>query len=131
MKAALALILVASPALACDWTKRVETDPMDDARMCWVSSEAAGLAFYRRGNDRPNVSTDSAYPRPSITVRIDDNEAVRLGNNALDRQRALDALIPQLNAGTRIRTRIEDYPTWRDGDAEVCDLPALLASCAE
>ena len=131
MKAALALLLAASPAIACDWQTKVETDPMTDERVCWVSSASAEISFVVRGTDRPNISAGSAYPRPSVTVRVDDNDAVRMGNNGWTRTKALDALLPQIQTGTRIRTVVEDYPTWRNGDAPICNLPELLATCAK
>jgi hypothetical protein len=123
----LALLLLPFPALACDWTVRQSVDPMTDARVCWVDSRAAEISFYVRGADRPRVITGSAYSRPAVTVRIDDNPPIRMHSDVTG---ALDALLPQLQTGTRIRTLVEDYPVWREGDAAICNLPALLASCA-
>lgn len=129
MKAALALLLAVSPAAACDWEKRVETDPMTDAKLCWIRSESAGIAFVIRGTDRPNVVAASAYPNPSVTIRIDDLPAIRMGTNAWQRDKALTDLLPQIRAGSRIRTLVQDYPAFRNGDAPVCTLPELLSSC--
>lgn len=119
------LFLLAS-ALTCDWQAGVETDPMTDTRICWVRSDAASVAFYVRGDDRPRVVAGSAYSRPAVTIRIDDNPPIRMGR---DVTRSLDALLPQIQTGTRIRTLVEDYPVWREGDAAICNLPELLAAC--
>lgn len=129
MKALVLLLAVSGPAIACDWEVSKRTDSMTDATICTVSSAQAKIAFYRHGTDRPNVIATSAYPRPYITIRVDDNEAVRMGRDGWARTRALDALLPQLETGQRIRVRVQDYPEWMEGDALICDLPELLSSC--
>ena len=129
MKAALILLLASAPALSCDWTVTKTVDPMTDKTMCRVTSPTAKVTFYKFGTDRPNVSVASAYKRPGLQIRIDESPAVSMGDNALDRQKALDAVLPQLQGATRIRTSFRDYPDNQAGDAPVCNLPELLASC--
>lgn len=125
----LALALVAQNASACDWVVSRKTDPMDDKVTCSVSSASAKVSFYRRGTDRTNVVVASAYREPSLQIRLDDGKAIRMGNNAYDRQKALDLLLPRLNTAKRIRTSFRDYPSSQEGDAPICTLPELLASC--
>lgn len=128
---ALALVLVLSaPAYACDWKVSKRVDPMTDQVICTVSSQAAKVSFFRRGADRPNVVAGSAYSREGLTIRVDDNPAIHMGENAYDRQRALDVLLPQLEKGQRIRTQYRDYPVSQEGDAPICNLPQLLAECS-
>jgi hypothetical protein len=127
---ALALLLLAQPAMACDWVTSTSIDPMTDAVMCKVTSPSAKVTFYRNGSDRPNVVVASAYSEPGIQIRVDDNEAVWMGSNAYARKRALDQLLPQIESGQRIRVKFSDYPSSQHGDAPICDLPKLLADCA-
>lgn len=130
MKAALLLlVLLSSPAMACDWVLTRETDPMTDAVVCRVQSESAKIEFYRNGSDRPNVRTGSAYSYEGLRIRVDDFPYIYMGENAWDRQKALDALLPQLATGQRIRVSFRDYPEPGVGDAAVCNLIQLLASC--
>ena len=129
MKAAMILLLASAPALSCDWTVTKTVDPMTDKTMCRVSSPTAKVTFYRYGTDRPNVSVASAYKRPGLQIRIDESVAISMGDNAGSRQKALDTLLPQLQGAKRIRTSFRDYPDNQAGDAPVCNLPELLASC--
>lgn len=129
MRAAIALLFLAPAAYACDWQVTRTVDSMTDTPTCTVRSDAAKVSFYIRGKDRPNVSVSSPYRATGLTIRIDDNPAVRMGDNAYSRQKALDALLPQLQAGKRIRTSFRDYPNHQEGDAPVCNLPQLLAEC--
>lgn len=126
-----AVLMLATPAYACDWEVSKQPDPMSDKVTCTVSSEAANIAFYRYGSDRPNVATHSAYSRDGLKIRIDDRPAILMGNNAGSRQKALAALLPQIETGQRIRVSFMDYPTSQSGDAPICNLPALLRSCTE
>jgi hypothetical protein len=127
--AALALLLLAQPAIACDWTVTTSTDPMTDVVTCKVYSPTAKVQFYRDGKDRPNVAVASAYTRHGLEIRVDDNEAIWMGYDARTRQRALDRLLPQIETGKRIRVSFRDYPKSQVGDAMICDLPKLLAAC--
>lgn len=129
MKTALILLLASAPAIACDWAVTKTVDPMTDKIMCRVTSPSAKVTFYRYGNDRPNVVVVSAYSRDSLYIRLDDGDAIRMGQNAYDRQKALDQLLPKLKTATRIRTSFRDYPDNQAGEAPVCNLPELLASC--
>ena len=126
MKAALALLLIASPAIACDWKLERKTDPMTDVVTCWVYSPSAKVSFYKHGSDPPNVATSSAYRRDGLTIRIDDNPAIRMGEDGYSRPRALAELLPQLQTGKRIRTQFLDYPASQNGDAAVCNIVELL-----
>lgn len=126
---ALTLALLPLPALACDWVAERKVDPMTDVATCSVRSPTAKVAFYRRGNNRPNVVAASAYRQYGLTIRIDNNAPIRMGDNSGARQTALDQLLPQLATGQRIRTQYRDYPANQDGDAPICNLPALLESC--
>jgi len=134
MKAALALILAASPAYACDWTLTESVDPMDDSRKCQISSSAAGISLFVTP-DHVTFGTPSAYRRESLRVRIDDNEAITFGRHrstgayfAPDAEPAVTAL-SQIMSGQRIRTVYTDYPKTFEGDAPICNLPELIRSC--
>ena len=123
------LLLLSAPIFACDWQVTRRSDPMTDTVTCSVSSASAKVSFYRYGKDRPNVVVASPYRDPYLYIRIDDNKAVRMGNNAYDRQKALDELLPQLKIGQRIRTSFRDYPSNQEGDGAVCNLQQLLDAC--
>ena len=129
MKAALILLLASAPALSCDWTVTKTVDPMPDKTMCRVTSPTAKVTFYKYADERPNVVVVSAYKNFGLQIRIDDNEAVWMGENFPSRMRAMDTLLPQLQGAKRIRTSFRDYPDNQAGDAPVCNLPELLASC--
>ena len=123
------LLCASAPAMACDWQVSKTTDPMDDAVTCSVTSASAKVSFYRRGSDRPNVYNDSAYSQSWLMVRVDDNKAISMGENAYTRQKALDELLPQIRTGKRIRTTFDDYPDSQTGDAQLCNLQKLLDAC--
>ena len=129
MKWILLLTLVSSPALACDWVVTKKIDPMTDKQMCTVISLTGKIAFYRNGSDRPNVAVSSVYREPSLQIRVDENLAIRMGENSYDRQKALDSLLPQLQGGKRLRVSYRNYPDNKFGETEVCNLPALLDAC--
>ncbi|VVO41872.1 hypothetical protein PS691_05818 [Pseudomonas fluorescens] len=71
----------------------------------------------------------SAYSESWLMIRVDQNKAISMGENAYTRQKALDELLPQLRSGKRIRTSFEDYPEQQSGDAEICNLQQLLDVC--
>lgn len=123
------LALAAMPAIACDWQVSKQADGMTDKVVCKVYSPSAKVEFYRNGNDRPNVAIASAYTHPAFYLRVDDNEQVSMGDNAWARQKALDAILPQLATGQRLRVRFGDYPDWQEGEAAICNLPELLREC--
>ncbi len=125
-------LLVASAsasASACDWKVNKTTDAMTDVVTCWVSSPTAKVSFFRHGKERPNVYNKSAYNESWLMIRVDQNKAISMGENAYTRQKALDELLPQLRSGKRIRTNFEDYPEQQSGDAEICNLQQLLDAC--
>lgn len=124
-------LLTPGLAEASDWVVTKDVDQMTDKVTCSISSDRANVTFYRYGDDRPNVSVASAYRDPYLTIRVDDNAAINMGNNAYDRQAALSELLPQLEVGKRIRVRYRDYPNWHSGDGEIGDLPQLLEQCVE
>lgn len=127
--AIITLTAFAAPAFSCDWRVEKTTDPMTDAVTCWVSSASAKVSFYRHGKDRPNVYNKSAYSESGLMMRVDDNKAISMGENAYTRQKALDELLPQIRIGKRVRTSFDDYPERQNGDAQICDLPKLLDAC--
>ena len=133
MKAAIMLFLIASPAMACDWhisTDRI--DPMTDARMCIVRSDSAklGIAVYP---DHVTFLSGSAYRyHDGLSIRVDDAEPVSLPDDGRSTNAFVDdarTAYGQILAGKRIRTRFRDYPNFQEGDAPICDLPALIRSC--
>ena len=134
MKAALVLLLVSMPAAAtCDWRISSDrTDPMTDQRVCIISSSAAKIGFGVYP-DRVMFLTRSAYAyRDGLQVRIDDAPAIYL----TDKARSTDAFehgardaYAQILTGKRLRTSYRDYPQAQEGDAEICNLPALIQSC--
>ncbi|MEJ1096033.1 MULTISPECIES: hypothetical protein [unclassified Pseudoxanthomonas] len=130
--ALLLLPFLSAPSFACDWQVSTQVDPMTDKVTCVVSSASAKVSFYRYGSDRPNVRTASAYVRSGdgLEIRIDENQAILMGNNAYQRQKALDELLPQLKSGKRIRTSFRDVPNHQSGDAPICNLQQLLNDCS-
>lgn len=127
MKAALALLLCASPAIACDWTITKKPNPMTDATFCMVTSMSGKIAFYRNGTDAPKPISGSAYSRAGIYLRVDDREAIYIGPHGGGTENA--QLLSQLKTGKRLRVRYDDYPHTANGDTEVCNLIELLDSC--
>lgn len=134
MKAALALLLLASPVYACDWKLTESVDPMNDTSSCQISSGAAGISLFVTPQN-VTFATPSAYRRSSLRVRIDDNEAITFGRHrstgayfAPDAEPAVTAL-RQIMSGQRIRTVYTDYPETFEGDAPICNLPELIRSC--
>jgi len=125
MKAALALLLVASPAFASGWIVTKKPDPMTDATRCMVTSPDGKLAFYRNGDDPPHVVTGSAYSSAGVYVRVDDREAIYIDRDPADTARLMD----QLKTGQRLRFRYRDYPHTVEGEAPVGDLLSLLDDC--
>lgn len=127
------LSLAATPALACDWQIISDKiDPMTHDRVCIIMSGTAKIGLSVRGNDVIFL-TGSAYKngRDGLTVRIDDNEAVRLGeyrSTTAFRDNARTAL-QQIRSGRRLRTQYLDYPSSKNGDTPICTLPALIDSC--
>lgn len=126
---ALMLMLVASPT--GDWTVARSVDPMTDKPRCLISSPSAKVAL-AVNPDRVMFVTRSAYTRDSLTIRVDDEEAITLDI----RGRSTDAfkddarrVLEQISQGKRIRVSFRDYPYSQTGDAPVADLPALIASC--
>ncbi len=133
MKTALLLMLVASPALACDWSVSERTDPMTDAKVCTISSPSAKLGIRVKGA-AVSFASPSRYRYDYLTVRVDDNPAILLS----DRGRSTEAfeddarrLLRQIRSGQRIRVQYRDIDGTVDGDGEVCTLPALIDACAE
>lgn len=131
MRAMLSLILLASPAAACDWALTERVDPMTDERVCIIRSEAAQLSLGVRG-DVVTFLPLSAFSRPFLTIRVDDREAIQLSDRFMstntygdDARRAL----AEIQAGARLRVSFKDHPTDRAGDAPICTLPELIASC--
>lgn len=135
MKAVLLLVLVSLPAAAvCDWHILSDRkDPMTDQRICLIDSPSAKLGFGVYP-DRVVFLTHSAYRyRDGLTVRVDDAHAVYMP----DDQRATNpaprnvanTIYPQILAGQRIRVSYRNYPYPAEGDAEICNLPALIQSC--
>ena len=129
------LLLLSSPAYACDWyVMSDKIDPMTDDRVCTIRSPAANLALSVRAG-RVTFATGSAYgPRDGLSVRVDDYPQILLG----ERSRSTDAhgdnarmALHQIVSGSRLRVSYLDYPNNKTGDAPICTLPALLASCAQ
>ena len=128
------LALATSPAMACDWKiARDEISPMDDARTCMIYSEAANLGVSVRGQS-VTFLTGSAYRdgRDALQVRIDDNEAIRLGRRARstsDYDDGARRALSEIRGGQRLRVAYLDYPSPQQGDAPICTLPQLIDSC--
>lgn len=127
-----AAALLCGQALACDWKViSDEVDPMNDERVCIISSQQAQIALAVRGRE-VTFLTRSAYTRDSLQVRIDENEAIWLGETKRTTEHRDNArrALAEIRAGSRIRTSYRDYPESRSGDAPICTLPALIDSCA-
>lgn len=126
---AVALWLMASPTLACDWHVSKKPSPMTDAMQCWVTSGDGKIAFYRNGTDAPHIVTGSAYSQSGINVRVDDREAIYIGRDGWSGPRDTATLLEQLKTGTRLRFQYRDYPHSMEGEVEVCNLLELLEQC--
>lgn len=136
MKAALALLLLASPAYACDWAVTESVDPMTDGKSCTISSASAKLTLHVYP-EHIVFGSSSVYGQrgDSLQVRIDDNKAVVFGRSrstfssfAPDSEPARTA-IEQIRTGERIRVSYLDYPASQAGEAAICNLPELIAAC--
>lgn len=132
MKTALLLLLAAFPAAACDWAiVSDKVDPMTDQRVCMVMSPSAHLGVAARG-DSVSFASSSRYRYDYLTIRVDDNEPIML-NDRNNNTRAYDSdardLLAQIKAGKRIRVQYRDVDGQVNGDAQICDLPALIVSC--
>jgi|GEM_PF-3686954 len=125
--------LASAGANACDW-KIVsdKVDGMTDERRCIISSEAAKIGLVVQGK-RVLFITTSAYKagRDHLTLRVDEQPAI-----LLDPQRDIsyatsptNTVLTQIRAGSRLRTSYSDYPSNKEGDAAICDLPRLIDSC--
>lgn len=120
---ALALLLLAFPAHACDWRITSDRiDPMTDKRECIITSPSAAISLGVLP-DRVFFLSRSAYSHlDRLKVRIDDMPALLARDNSRE-------LISQIETGQRIRTHFLDYPYSHSGDAPICELPALIRSC--
>ncbi len=125
----LALLLLALPLAshACDWkVTRDRTNPMTDKRECTILSPSARIGFSVQG-DLVIIAAASKSYLPDLTVRVDDNAPIYLAGR--DEGAAVKQVLQQIQSGHRIRTSYRDYPSDREGEAEVCNLPQLIASC--
>lgn len=128
-----ALLSVSAPGIACDWRVDVTKDAMTDAKVCQISSATAKISFFvDRGAVR--VSTGSAYrlSGDGLQMRVDELPAVRIRREARSSDSYYDDLrqiLRQVSSGSRLRTHFLDYPNSRNGDAEICTLPAKLQEC--
>lgn len=136
MKAALVLLLAASPAVACDWQVTESVDPMTDGKSCTISSASAKLTLHVYPKHIV-FGSSSVYGQrgDSLQVRIDDNKAIVFGRSrstlssfAPDSEPARTA-IDQIRTGQRIRTSYLDYPENQTGDGAICNLPQLIDAC--
>jgi hypothetical protein len=134
MRAAALLLLVVSPAYACDWQVISDRkDSMTDQRVCVIQSKSAHLAIGVRGQTVSFVTGSAYRSRDGLQVRIDENAPILIGERARFTDSfesdARDALA-QIRAGQRLRVKYLDYPAGAvEGDAPICNLPALIDSC--
>lgn len=131
MKYLLLLLVLSSPALACDWTVSERVDPMTDETVCTITSPTARLGVLVRG-DQVSFASTSRLRYDHLTVRVDDHQAIHLS----DRARSTDAfrddarqLLSQIRSGSRLRVRFRDVDGTVEGDGKVCNLPELIAAC--
>jgi hypothetical protein len=133
MKAALALLLLAQPAIACDWTSSDRIDPMTDTKVCTITSPSVKLGLQVRGG-AVSFASPSKYRFDYLTVRVDDNPAILLSERGRSTEAFEDDarnLLGQIRSGQRIRVQYRDIDGTVNGDGEVCALPALIDACAE
>ena len=131
MKAALVLLLAASPAIACDWKSEPYSSPMSDGRACLVSSQAAKLSLLV-SHAGVRFVPHNALRHHSLMVRIDSRPAILIGEKTGTgdaRGNAAEA-IAQIRQGQRLRTQFLAYPHSQAGDAAICNLPALIDACS-
>ena len=132
MKAVLVLLLAASPAISCDWKVSERIDPMTDLRDCTITSASARLGIGVSG-DRVQFVSASPYRFDYLTVRVDDNPAIRLpddGRSTTAFRPEARELLAQIRAGERIRVQYRDIDGTVNGDAMVCNLPELIDACS-
>jgi len=130
-KPALLLLLIAQPAMACDWRVTESVDPMTDSKKCLIYSPTAKLGI-GVANGSVTFAAPSAYHHDGLEVRVDDLPSILLdrderttaayGSDARD-------LLALILTGQRIRTQYLSYPASVSGDAPICTLPALIESC--
>jgi hypothetical protein len=130
---ALALLLVASPAYACDWQVSRSVDPMTDQAKCLITSPTSQLGVGTRGSDVMFV-IGGKLPHDPFKVRVDDHPAHFITRKGVSTQAfepdARD-LLADLATGTVVRTQHTRWPdrTEVNSEAPICNLPALIRSC--
>lgn len=133
MKSLLLLLVLSAPAAACDWKVSERVDPMTDQKVCTITSPSARLGLGVRGDQVTFVSS-SKYRRDFLTIRVDDQEAILLSDRSRSTGAAEDdarRVLAQIRAGSRIRVQYRDVDGQVNGDAAICDLPALIDACTE
>lgn len=131
MRAILSLLLLATPAVACDWTLTDRVDPMTDERVCIIRSEAAKLSLAVRG-DVVTFLPLSAFSDAQLMVRVDDREAILISERSMSTNTYADdarRALAEIQSGQRLRVSFRDYPNDQAGDAPICTLPSLIESC--
>lgn len=130
---ALALLLTASPAYACDWQVARSVDPMTNKAQCTITSATSHLGVGVRGADVTFV-IGGRMPRDSFKVRIDDHPAHLVTVRGTSTEAFEDdarRLLADLQTGTTVRTQHTRWPdrVQVDSEAPVCNLPDLIRSC--
>jgi hypothetical protein len=131
MKAAIALLLLTQPAVACDWAVSEKVDPMTDQKTCTITSPTVRLSIGVRGDVVTFVSS-SRYRRDYLTIRVDDQPAMQLS----ERGRSTDAFeddareaLAAIRSGQRIRVQYRDLDGTANGDGAICNLLDLISAC--
>jgi hypothetical protein len=139
MTFALAAILLSISFVAdaqdCDWQVSRKIDPMTDKEQCLISSSSAAISLFA---DKDSISfvTGSVYSRhggsDGLRVRIDENTAISIsprGRSTSNFEEDARNALREILTGARLRTSYLDYPSNKSGDAQICNLPELLADC--
>ena len=133
MRYFLALLLIASPAMACDWKVSERVDPMTDGKVCTITSPSAHLGIGVRGDVVTFVSSGYRYGYDYLTLRVDDHKAIQLGKRARStnayESEARDALA-LIRSGQRMRVQFRTHNGTVNGEAASCNLSALSDACA-
>lgn len=133
--AVLISISFVADAQECDWQVSKKIDPMTDKEQCLISSSNAEITLFA---DRDSISfvTGSTYSRhggsDGLRVRIDENTAISIsprGRSTDNFEEDARNALREILVGTRLRTSYLDYPSSKSGDAQICNLPKLLADC--
>lgn len=131
---AIACLLLALPlaANACDWTVKRTVDPMTSQAKCLLMSPSAHIGVAVQDGAILFVSPSNRGAYDGLRMRVDENPAILLAEDARSTHAVHDdarRVWAQIQSGKRLRVDFQTYRGTVSGDAEICTLPDLVASC--